>query len=115
MTVKECYEKIGADYEGVLQRFGSEVLVKKFALKFLNDASFQNLQEALKNRDAEEAFRASHTLKGICANLGLDNLYTVSSDLTEQLRGRSLDGYEEKYKKVEEQYHLTAEAIEQIA
>ncbi len=115
MTVKECYDKIGADYEGVLQRLGSEVLVKKFALKFLDDASFQNLQKALKNGDAEEAFRASHTLKGICANLGLDNLYTVSSDLTEQLRGRSLDGYEEKYQKVEEQYHLTAEAIRQIS
>lgn len=115
MTVKECYDKIGADYEGVLQRFGSEGLIKKFALKFLDDASFQNLQEALKNKDAEEAFRASHTLKGICANLGLDNLYKVSSDLTEQLRGRILDGYEEKYQKVEEQYRLTVDTIAQIS
>ena len=30
MTVKECYEQMGADYEGVLGRLRSEVLIKKF-------------------------------------------------------------------------------------
>ena len=29
MTVKECYEQMGADYEGVLGRLRSEVRVKK--------------------------------------------------------------------------------------
>lgn len=24
MTVKECYEKVGSDYDGVLKRLGSE-------------------------------------------------------------------------------------------
>jgi hypothetical protein len=33
MTVKECYEQMGADYEGVLGRLRSEVLIKKFAKK----------------------------------------------------------------------------------
>ena len=40
MTVKECYEQMGADYEGVLGRLRSEVLIKKFAKKFLDDGSF---------------------------------------------------------------------------
>lgn len=35
MTVKECYEQIGSDCEGVLNRPGSEAPVKRFALKFL--------------------------------------------------------------------------------
>lgn len=34
MTTKECFDAMGADYEGVLERFSSEALVKKFALKF---------------------------------------------------------------------------------
>ena len=34
MTVRECYEQMGADYEGVLGRLRSEVLIKKFAKKF---------------------------------------------------------------------------------
>ena len=42
MTVKECYEQMGADYEGVLGRLRSEVLIKKFAKKFLDDGSFRN-------------------------------------------------------------------------
>ena len=32
MTVKECYEQMGADYEGVLGRLRSEVLIKKLLL-----------------------------------------------------------------------------------
>ena len=36
--------------------------------------------------NAEEAFRAVHTLKGICLNLGFDTLYKASFELTEKLR-----------------------------
>ena len=44
MTVKECYEKMGANYENVLSRLGgSEALVKRLVLKFLDDASYQKL------------------------------------------------------------------------
>ena len=39
MTVRECYEKIGSDFDKVLGRMGSEALVKRFAVKFLEDKS----------------------------------------------------------------------------
>ena len=55
-----------------------------------------------------------NTLKGICLNLGLKNLYTVSSDLTEKLRGRELDGYEALYEKVSEQYKITVNALKSV-
>ena len=66
MTVKECYEQMGADYEGVLGRLRSEVLIKKFAKKFLDDGSFRSLKDNLVQKNGEEAFRAAHTLKGVC-------------------------------------------------
>ena len=66
MTVRECYEELGSDFDKVLSRLVSEALVKKFALKFLDDPSFQSLQENLKAGNTREAFRAAHTLKGIC-------------------------------------------------
>ena len=69
MTVKECYEQMGADYEGVLGRLRSEVLIKKFAKKFLDDGSFRSLKDNLVQKNGEEAFRAAHTLKGVCQNL----------------------------------------------
>ena len=111
MTVKECYEKMGSDYEGVLGRMGSEAMIKRFALKFLQDPSFNNLKENLEKKDGEEAFRAAHTLKGVCLNLGFDELYEVSAEITEKLRGRETAGSEEFFKKVEEKYQKTVEAI----
>ena len=112
MTVKECYEKMGANFDNVLSRLGgSDALVKRFALKFLDDTSYRNLEQQLQNRDVEEAFRAAHTLKGVCLNLGFDNLFTVSSDLTGKLRARELDGADELFEKVKEQYEITVEAL----
>lgn len=75
MTVKECYEQMGADYEDVLGRLRNEALIRKFAKKFLEDGSFQMLKDGLAKKDGEMAFRAAHTLKGVCQNLGFDNLY----------------------------------------
>lgn len=111
MTVKECYEQMGSDYEGVLGRMGSEAMIKRFALKFLQDPSFNNLKENLEKKDGEEAFRAAHTLKGVCLNLGFDELYEVSAEITEKLRGRETDGSEDMFKKVEEKYQKTVNAI----
>ena len=84
MKIRECYEQMGADYDNVLSRLGSDAIVERFARKFLEEKTFDNLKEAMEKRDAEEAFRAAHTLKGICLNLGFDNLFTslVRSILT---------------------------------
>ncbi len=111
MTIRECYELMGSDFDGVLRRLGSEAIISKFAVKFLNDPSFSDLKSAMQDRRAEDAFRAAHTLKGVCVNLGFDRLHKVSSDLTEALRGRTFDGTEELYKLVEEEYNRTVDAL----
>lgn len=54
-------------------------------------------------------------MKGICLNLGFDNLYKPSEALTEKLRGGELNGYETLYDEVKEQYDKTVEAINEIA
>ena len=56
MTVRECYEKMGANYDGVLSRLGNEMLIRKFVIKFLKDPSFQDLTAAIEKSDAESAF-----------------------------------------------------------
>ena len=66
-----------------------DLMIKKFAKKFLDDGSFQSLKDNLAAGNGEEAFRAAHTLKGVCQNLGFDNLYTVSFEITEKLRERA--------------------------
>ncbi len=87
MTIQECYEKMGADYNGILERLGTQAMVERFAVKFLNDASYASLMEALEQKDYENAFRAVHTLKGVAANLSLTHVQETASELTEELRG----------------------------
>ena len=47
MTMRECYEAIGGNYEAVLGRLHSEALIRRFALKFLEDQSYIQLKQAL--------------------------------------------------------------------
>lgn len=79
MTIEQCYSAIESNYEEVLGRFaGNKMLVEKFARKFLDDPSYQTLVETMDKADYEEAFRAAHTLKGVCANLGFTQLFKES-------------------------------------
>ena len=101
MTIQECYKAIGGNYEDVLRRLPNEALIRKFTLKFLEDQSYLQLKQALKDKNYEDAFRSAHTLKGVCQNLSFDRLYEVSNELTELLRDRpeSSRGYRKQWKK----------------
>ena len=109
MTIQECYKKMGADYQEVLGRLYNEAMICKFVRMFLQDDSFQILEEALRRGDVKEAFRGAHTLKGVCQNLGFSNLYAPTYTLTETLRAGQLEGTQEQFAKVEEQYRCTVE------
>ena len=111
MTLEQVYAAIGGDYKGVLERLPSADFVRRFALKFLQDDSFPNLKKALEEKDAPTAFRAAHTLKGVCLNLGFSNLMPSAVALTEILRAGSFDGAAEQYALVEKEYHKTIEAL----
>lgn len=114
MTTRECYDKMGGNFDDVMQRLGSENFIRRFAVRFLDDTSFQMIKDGIASGDAELAFRGAHTLKGVCSNLGFTKLYEVSSDLTEILRNRELNGYEVAWNEVEKQYQITIEAIKEL-
>ena len=50
MTIEECYIKMGANYQDVIKRLPSVSMIEKFALKFREDMSFQELEKALKSQ-----------------------------------------------------------------
>lgn len=114
MTLKECYIMMGGDYDGVVSRFRNEALVQKFALKFLDDTSYGLLQSSLQAGDNQEAFRAAHTIKGICQNLGFSRLLQSSSDLSEALRAGQNGNLTVLIGRVEEDYRQTIAAIRQL-
>lgn len=114
MTIQECYQQLGGDISEVQKRLPSVNLVKKFITKFLDDGSFSELCLAMEEGDREKAFRAAHTLKGVSANLSLNQLLSTVILLTEQLRTETADIPDEAYlfcENVKQDYALTVHAI----
>ena len=111
MTLEACYAAMGGDYAGVTGRLHSERLVQKFVLKFLSDSSYKLLESSLAAQDYAEAFRAAHTIKGVCQNLSIDRLGDSVSRLTEALRGGWSDAAAPLIEEVRADYRLTVDAI----
>lgn len=111
MELRECYKEFGGDYDDTVKRLMREDIVKKFLKKFLDDDSYDNLNKALKTKNMDEAFRAAHTLKGIAINLGLNNLYDISSVMTEKLRHKDYLGVDSIMEKLSKVYLETITII----
>ena len=87
---KTQLENAGADVDTALNRFmGNEALYIKFLTKFEKDESFANIEKYVAEKNAEEIFKAAHTLKGVAANLGLDRIAQHASDVVEIFRGKN--------------------------
>ena len=114
MTLQEFYAATGGGYEDALGRLHSERLVQKFVLKFLNDDSYSLLCRSLEEKNMEEAFRAAHTLKGVCMNLGFDRLLHSSSMLTESLRNGVGENVPELFQQVQQDYEQIIAALKQF-
>ena len=102
---------LGGNYEDVLGRLRSERLIQKFVLKFLEDENFDLLCRSLEEGLCEEAFRAAHTIKGLCLNLGFTKLAESSTQISEALRGGDLEGAKPMLGRVHEDYERTADAV----
>ena len=111
MTLQEFYTVTGGNYEDALGRLHSERLVQKFVLKFLNDDSYSLLCRSLEEQNMEEAFRAAHTLKGVCMNL---RLLHSSSMLTESLRNGVGENMTELFQQVQQDYEQIIAALKQF-
>ncbi len=111
MSLQSCYIALEGNYDDVIGRLRTERLVRKFVLKFLDDPSYSNLCASLEAKDYDEAFRASHTIKGVCQNLSFTRLYQSSHQLTEALRNGWSPEVEELFSQVSADYQQTADAI----
>ena len=115
MSLQTCYEKLEGDFDAVMGRLRSERMVQKFVLKFLNDGSYDMLCRAMQTQNVEEAFRAAHTIKGVCQNLDFTKLYESSHELAELLRGGSWsDAAPAVFERVAADYRQTVDAIREL-
>ncbi len=114
MTIKECYEKMGADYEEVRRRFPSDAFIQRFALKFPGDPSFPSLVKFLAEGNTQEAFRAAHTLKGVAQNLAFTQLAPLAIEITEILRSGTMEGTAPLMAELQKKYDLTVACINEV-
>ena len=105
MTIQECYQNIGANYDEILGRIGKPERIEKYLKLFLKDDSYSGLCSAMEAKDYKQAFACVHNLKGVCLNLSLGSLATEASELCELLRGGEPKvGTEEMFAKVKKSY-----------
>ena len=84
---KERLMAAGIDVDGALERFmGNDALLERFLNKFLADRNYAALSAAVEAGDAAEALTASHTLKGVCGNLSMPELFRLLTCQVEALR-----------------------------
>lgn len=115
MDIKSVYDIIGGDYEGTVARMCGEERVARFITKFAKDPSYNELCDSIAANDWETAFRASHTMKGVCSNFGFTKLQQVSSDLCETLRpGSPNDDTMPLFEEVKKEYAVVIDALEQL-
>ena len=116
MTIKECYEAFGGNYDEVVSRLRTDERIARFLQKVVDDGSYKLLCDSIETGNVDEAFRAAHTLKGVCGNLSITRFGESSSALTEFLREKRVinDEMQPLLQKVKEDYELTISSIKQI-
>lgn len=111
MTLQECYKELGGDYDDVMKRLGSEALVGKFVLKFLDDSTYWSFFDAMRAARYDEAFRGAHTLKGMCQNLSFTKLGQSSAAVCEALREKRYGDAAGLFGQMDGDYCMTVIAI----
>lgn len=86
----------GVDIDAALVRFmGRDDLLLRFLKKFVEDESYETLVGGLQNNSIKEAYKAAHTLKGLCANLSLTNLNRLAGAQAEFLKNENMEAARE--------------------
>lgn len=116
MNVKDCYAAFGGNYEECVSRLRTDERITKFLIKMAGDESFKLLEKSLKERNIPKAFRAAHTIKGICLNLSVTRLFSSASRLTEALRGRQEYGsdIDPLYEELKKDYKIFSVCVSQL-
>ncbi len=92
MNLEEVAKALAIDLDASVARFaGNRTLYARFLKKFPDDQSMTQLQTAIEQKDSQALERSAHTLKGVCANLGLSRLADLASAVVSAVRNGDAD------------------------
>ena len=109
---KELLKMEDVDVDGAIARFANkEERFVKYLKLFLQDESFEIMNNCLAAGDVSGAFEACHSFKGVVGNLGFNTLYTTIYDVCEVLRAGKTDGVEARIDEIKDNYYTIIEII----
>ncbi len=105
MVSYEKLTKAGINIDTLQNRLmGNSSLIKVFVNKFVADTNFKSLVAAFSEKNMEKAEHASHTLKGMCGNMSLDELYALFTTQVNLIRAKECDEAEAMMGEISEAY-----------
>lgn len=90
--------------EGVARCVGMEAFYLKLVESVKTDPSFEALRTAIADNRLDDAFEASHALKGVLANLSITPILEPVEEICELLRARTEMDYSELMGKINSEY-----------
>ena len=86
MTLQELYTSIEGNYEQAQRVLKMDKLIDRYIRKLKNSGVNEQLAAAAEKMDPTGLFESAHAMKGVCANLGLDELAALADEITEEFR-----------------------------
>lgn len=105
----------GVNIDTVMERFmHNEQLLLRFLKKFPQDPNYETLLAAIGEKRYEDAFRAAHTLKGVCGNLSLESLFKNVCEVVELLRSGKGEEAEAELPKLKAEYERVVNILNSL-
>lgn len=110
---KDELKEENVDVDAAINRFsGKEDRYIKYLKLFYKDNSWNNLLSNIENTDTKAAFESCHTLKGISANLGFNDIFNHLFEACEILRNGEMTGVMELVNDVKGNYERITDIIQ---
>lgn len=114
MTVQEFYSEVDGNYDEIMKRLRTDERVMKFVGMFAKDESYNTLVRTMQEGNIDEAFRAAHTMKGVCQNMAFTRLFQSSHAITEALRGKDMEQANKLLDQVTQDYQMVMDGIKKL-
>ncbi len=106
----------GVDINVALERFlNNDELLLRFLKKFSKDRNYDAFKAAMEEKRYDDAFKAAHTLKGLCGNLSITVLYDIVSKEVESLRHKEYEDAEKMCPEIVKEYERVVAILETLA
>ncbi|MBC8569484.1 Hpt domain-containing protein [Zongyangia hominis] len=115
MTWEERLNSLGIAVEATLERYGGdEDMLLRFLKMFSEDGTLALLKDAVKSHNQSAMERTAHALKGITANLGMEELSAMYQCMVKMIRQGDTGDMEALFAQICEEHQKMVRGIREL-